>query len=379
MPHRCSQLTIFAGLFLAMSGVALGAAKPKKGEPFPAGPSTVPYEDVLDHCDLAIYGKVKRLAAGRVEVEDVKVLKGKYEGDRAVIRFSGEWRRDMSTESMKIPVPGATGTFLVIQSKDGKLLLAGLPPKGGGYVEEGPELVKKLLVAAKDPAAGFKSKDFSVKLSSAYRLLQAWMKAPKDARPKLQAGLMETLVKGLVPATLRGRHVNAGARDSINANLGCNILRLTRYSVNHSDLKREANAEKIKEMWERTVKALKARRAGKPDPDALPKVEPGKLKKRAQELIKQLGSDDYDVREKADKQLRTIAKKVKQLLVKGSESSDVEVSDRCKAILKALAGKGTAVTTRKLRFDLDLAEHFVPRKVKKPKAAAPKAETIKRK
>ena len=178
------------------------------------------------------------------------------------------------------------------------------------------------------------------------------------------------LIKGLVPDTLRGRHVNAGARNCINTALGCNILTMTRYSVNHSDLKREGYAEKVKEVWERTVKAIEARRSGKPDPDAPPKVDPGKLNERAKGLIKKLGADDYETREKADRDLRTIAGKVKELIVKGAENSDVEVSDRCKAILKALGAKGTAVNKKEQRFDLDAAEPFVVSEKSKPRSAA---------
>jgi hypothetical protein len=343
--------------------------KPAKGKPYPGGPSTMPYEELLDHCDLIITGKVKEIARGKVDVVDAKALKGEYKGDRAVIHFSGSFNRGMTMLSAKPPRAGQDGTFFCLKSDGGKLILAGDPPKGGGHLEEGPELVKKLLEAAKDPKKGFGSKDFAVRFSSAYRLVRAWLAAPEGEKPQLPPGVMETLIAGLVPDKLRGRHVNAAARNCINRALKCNILTLTRYSVNQDALKRGDSAEKVKDIWERTVRGIKARRAGRPDPDASPKVDGSKAAKLAAELVKKLGSDDYATREDADKRLREIGKPAIPAVTAGRDAKDVEVADRCKAILAYIAKKDKLPPpVEKAKFNLDLAEPFVPKA--KPKAEA---------
>ncbi len=371
MPRSHAALCALAALFI-FGGSASAAgfpAKPKAGDPYPSGPSTVPYEDVLDHCDLALSGKIKKLEAKSIELEVAKVHKGKHEGKTATIAFDGRWTA--LSDSIKPPREGATGAFLCIRTKEGKLILAGDPPKGGGFVEEGSALLEKLLVAARDPAKGFASKDLAVKTSSAYRLARAWLAAPKDKKPKLPAGLMEVLVKGLAFDKLRGRHVNAACRDAINNMLNCSIIKICHYSVNHDELKRNSRAEELAETWQRTVEAVRKRRGGKPGP-VKPEAERIKAaRKRAAELVKQLGADGYDDREKADKALRAMGKVALEAVKAGSESKDVEIADRCKGILAALAKGVSGPAGTKAKFDLDLAEPFVPKAAKKP---APKKD-----
>ena len=350
-------------LLLTLGGGALGgtdAPKPPKGTPYPEGPQTVPYEDVLDHCDVLLVGEIKRLTGDAVEVKVQKVLKGEFKGESASIGFSGRWAG--SIESMKKPEIGQAGAFMCILKGD-KLILAGNPPKGGGFIEEGEKLAVKLLEAAKDPAKGFASKDPSVRLSSAYRLTRAWIKAPADAKPKLPDGVMDVLVAGLEPDEMRGRHVGAGARNCMNTIFACNINTLFHYSVNHDEGSRDTGAAAVREGWERTVKAVRKRRGEngggkKPDKD--------KLASEAADLVKKLGSDDYDTRENADHALRKMGKLAMAALREGARSGDVEISDRCKAILKALErGDGSELPAEDKIFNPGQAEPFVPA-AKKP-------------
>jgi hypothetical protein len=346
-------------LILTSAGEGLaaeGVGKPAKGTPYPEGPQTIPYEDVLDHCNLLLVGEVKRLTADSVEIKVAKVLKGKYEGEAATIGFKGRWAG--SIQSMKKPEIGHSGAFMCL-AKDGKLIIAGEPPKGGGFIEEGEKLAVKLLEAAKDPAKGFESKDPAVRLSSAYRLTRAWIKAPADAKPKLPAGVVKVLADGLTPDEMRGRHVSAVARNCINTIFACNINRLFGYSVNHDETSRDTTADAVKEAWERTVARVRKRRTdgggNAKDPDRRD------LAAKAADLVKKLGSEDYDVREGADRDLRKMGKLAMEAVRKGAASKDVEVAERCKAILTALErGDGSEMPADEKVFNLELAEPFVP-------------------
>jgi hypothetical protein len=331
----------------------------EKGEPFPGGPQTIPYEDVLDHSDLVLSGEVKEVGADALEIGVAEVLKGEFKDKSARISYQGSWNTT-EVDGLKAPEVGQTGTFLCLRGKDGALVLAGYPPKGGGFVEEGPALVRKMLDAAKDPAKGFESNDPAVKLSAAYRLARQWLAAPADAKPKLPAGLMDTLMNGLLPGDLAGRHVNAGARNCVNEMLGCNIISTWKYSVNHDSGRRETYGKDVIAAWERTVKAVRVRRSGKPDPDAPPKLDPGAAVQRAAALVKQLGADEFDKREAAERAIRAMGKDALEAVKAGAESKDAEVSDRCRAIIEALeSGASRPADPDKVKFDLDAADRFV--------------------
>ncbi len=365
MPRLHATLSAIAAFVLSASFAAAGVpAKPEAGDPYPSGPSTVPYEDVLDHCDVALSGKVKTLGARNIVLEVSKVHKGKFDGKTATIFFDGRWTA--LSDSMKPPRKGKAGTFLCIRSKKGELILAGNPPKGGGLVEEGPALLEKLLVAAKDPAKGFASKDRSVRISSAYRLARAWLAAPRDKKPTLPAGLMEALLEGLAADKLRGRHVNSGSRDAINNLLNCSLIKMCRYSVNHKERERTKRAEKVTKIWKRTVEAVRQRRAGGGGPKVDRDTRLEQARKQAVALVKKLGADGYEDREAADKALRRMGKPALEAVKEGLASKDVEIADRCKEILAVLAKGVSKSSGGKTRFDLDLAEDFVPRAVKKP-------------
>jgi len=229
----------------------------------------VPYEDVLDIADLALTGTVESVKDGKIELSAVRALKGKFEGAAATVAFSGSFRDGEGPEK------GKPAALLCLRLEDGKLRLAGDPPKGGGFVVEGPKLAEKLLAAAADPAKAFAADDAAAKLSAAYRLSRAWLAAPEDKKPAPPEGLVETLVEGLIPGDLRGRGVNSAARDAVNALLKCEINNAPlRYSVNAEEITRSTKGEDVKSEWDyavRRVKALREREKekaeGKPPPD----------------------------------------------------------------------------------------------------------------
>jgi hypothetical protein len=175
-------------------GVRAGEAPagPAKGEPYPGDGGPIDYEDVLDRSDLVLAGKVTKLADGQVELEDVTALRGEFADKTARIAFTGSW----TDTPYQPPVAGRVGVFFCLRDKGGALRLAGNPPRGGGFVAEGPELAGKLLEAAKDPRKGYESKDAAVRLSSACRLAKAWAAAPDDKKPEPPAGIIEVCLAG---------------------------------------------------------------------------------------------------------------------------------------------------------------------------------------
>jgi hypothetical protein len=62
---------------------------------------------------------------------------------------------------------------------------------------------------------------------------------------------------------------------------------------------------------------------------------------RIRELVKQLGSEDYEEREEADRELRKIGKPAVEELRKAAESEDLEVRERAIEILKAIGAGRT--------------------------------------
>jgi hypothetical protein len=330
------------------------AAK-KKAEPYPGNPQTIPYERVLDRADVVLSGQVQKLGQRSLVLTHVVVYKGVHKEKTATISFDGEWTSGI--RSLKAPKIGKTGSFLCQRTKDGHLVLAGNPPKGGGYVEEGVALLKCLIEAGADPEKGYKSKSKLTRTSSTIRLGLGWLDAPADAKPQLPEDFFERLLEGLHTNDLKGRHVNAGARDCINRILKCNINKLFRYSVNDIASGRDKTAYAVKDAWEETVKAVKRRRSG-----AKKKVVNNEeLHKHAQKLVAILGSDDFAVREAADKNLRQLGRNVLAAIEEGMKSKDLEVADRCKVIADFFKGKGKGDggTRGPKIFDIDAAEIFV--------------------
>jgi hypothetical protein len=326
---------------------------------------TIPYEDVLDHCELVLTGKVGSVKqgekGGELELKLSKVLRGKLTAKTVRVAYSGTLTRELA--SLKDPKTAPPVALLCIRDKAGKLRLAGDPPKGGGIVIEGPDLAKKLLEAAKDPAKGFKSKDFSVKLSSAYRLAWLWLKAPKDKKPQPPPGLIETFLEGLKPDKLRGRNVNAAARDALNLLLETNITMKWDYSVNHRISKRKHYAAKVKTAWQRTASAVRDRRPKLPVGG---KTSGGAdvTKKAIAKLVKQLGSDStYAQREAAHKKLLALGKLALEQVEAGTKSEDRKIAERCGLLVYLIKeALENPLGADKDMFNLNRAEPFVPKK-----------------
>ena len=329
---------------------------PAEGDPFPGDGGPINYEDVLDRSDLVLAGKVTKVADGRLDLEVAKVLRGELTGKSASLSFAGSW----ADTPYQPPVEGQAGAFFCLRGKDGRLRLAGNPPRGGGFAAEGPELVEKLIEAARDPRQGYQSKDPAVRLSSACRLVKVWAAAEAGKRPELPADLVEVLLDGLDPGPLRGRQVNSAARYALNTLLSCDLNRLAKYSTNQDDATRKARAALAREIWQRTVAKVQERRGAGPARPA-----PDENEAKAARLVAPLGDGDYQRRETAQQALAEMGKPALKAVEEGARSKDAEIADRCRRLLETLRAGGTAPPAE-VTFDLDRAEPFIPRPAKAP-------------
>jgi hypothetical protein len=172
--HRIGCATACLCCLAAHASPADDLPRPKKGEPFSAFGYQAPYEEVLDHCDVALVGRVTTFTPaqqremygamqripGRIDLAVTKVLRGECIEKRVAIQFGGKGPWGIEPDE----TPRA---FLCLRTDDRGLILAGDPPEGGGFVREGPEHLEKLIQAAKDPEKGYRSDDPVVTLSSA--------------------------------------------------------------------------------------------------------------------------------------------------------------------------------------------------------------------
>lgn len=85
-----------------------------------------------------------------------------------------------------------------------------------------------------------------------------------------------------------------------------------------------------------TKKVPKA--AGEKKPEPPPKAAPGKdaTEKRIAELIKQLGDDDFFVRERAQQELAQIGVEAFDALTEAENQSDLEVADRARYLIRSM-------------------------------------------
>ncbi len=79
---------------------------------------------------------------------------------------------------------------------------------------------------------------------------------------------------------------------------------------------------------------------------ALAAAQDADAARRIDELIRQLGADDYAAREEATEELRKIGKPAEEALKKAAESPDAEVRSRAKDLLKELEGPPAAGKSR---------------------------------
>lgn len=340
--------------------------RPEKGRPYPGNNQTVPYEDVLDISDLALTGRVLESGAGVVKIAVERVLRGKLEAKEVEVAYEGEFGEGVLDKDKSV-------TFFCLRGGGDRLRLAADPPKGGGLVAEGPALVEKLAEAAADPAKGYASNDEAVRLSAAYRLARAWLAAPAEKRPKPPGDLVETLIGGLLPGELRGRNVNAAARNAINLLFDCDINPAFRYSVNAEDTDRQEAAEAMMEAWNEAVKLaaeVRARQAKEAPPDQAAEEA------RARRLVEQLGSAEWALRQEAHDALRKMGKAAVAAVTAGTASKDAEIGEACKGLVKELSGEKTDpgtgdVTVRISPFTPDKVMPFVGPAPEKPRDAPP--------
>jgi len=341
----------------------------RKGEPLPASQRHVPYEDVLDHCDLVLAGKVinqifyqpgvsieQKEVLGRVDLEVQRVLRGKYANKVARIVHGTAYLGKMS-DAKRVYV------FLCVQGADGKLRLAGEPPLGGGYVSEGLPLMEKLLEAARDPAKGYQSKDFAVKLSSAYRLTRAWLSTPAKDRPAPPPGLMKTLLGGLRAYQHRlSQNVEAASWHAISALFDCDIKSIWEYPPEMKKGRRTKFANDVTAAWERTKTSVRERRVERAN-----RPKPAKFRAEVGALIEKLGSDNFREREAARYALVRIGRPALKQVRESTKSENPRVASGCRLLAMLISQlRDFRPTKQSYRFNLDRAEPFVADKDPEP-------------
>lgn len=339
----------------------------RKGEPLPAADRHLPYEDVLDHCDLILVGKIvhqlpyrpgvsieQKEVLGRIDLEVQKVLRGKVTDKVAKIVHGTSYFRKIDAKRVYV--------FMCVQGADGKLRFAGEPPLGGGHVREGLPLMEKLLEAARDPVKGYQSKDFAVKLSSAYRLAKAWLNTPPKDRPAPPPELVETLVGGLRAYKHRlTQNVEAASWHAISALFACDIKSIWEYPPEMKKGRRTKFANDVSAAWKQTkttVRERRAERANRSDPVVRAEVAA---------LIKKLGSDNYRDRRAARYALVNIGRPALKQVQEGTKSENAQIASGCRLLTMLIAQiRDYRPTQQSYRFNLDRAEPFVSDKDPEP-------------
>jgi hypothetical protein len=340
----------------------------RKGEPLPKTARRIPYEDVLDHCDVVLAGKVVNQVhfkfggsieqpeiPGRVDLEVQKVLYGKFVDSVAKIVHG-------TTGLGKLKNPKRVYVFMCVRGADGTLRLAGDPPLGGGFVGEGVPLVEKLLEAKRDPVKGYQSKDFAVKLSSAYRLTRAWLKIPPKDRPAPPPELVETLVGGLRAYQHRlGQSVEAAPWNAISALFDCDIKSIWEYPPAMKKGRRTKFGNDVAGAWKRTVVSVRERRVIRAN------ATDATVRAKVAALIEKLGSDAYRERQAARVALVRIGQPALKQVKEGAKSKNKQIAGGCRLLTMLIAQvRDYRPTQQSYRFNLDLAEPFVPLKAPKP-------------
>jgi len=338
---------------------------PAKGEPFPAYGRHAAYEDVLDHCDLVLTGKVTQQHTGQpktsasqpevpshIRLAVTRVMYGTCTNKVADI-LHGPGYIGKLNDTNRVYV------FMCLVSPDGKIRLAGDPPRGGGHVAEGVSHMDALLEAKRDPVKGYRSKNWPVKFSSAYRLVQAWVKTPPKERALPPPGLVDLLVDGLW-AYKHGlsRHGDATAWNAINDLFKCDIRAIWNYPPEMKKGRRSKLATDVGNAWKRTkvkVRERRAERANAPHPDG------EEFSTRVKALIQQLGSDSYPKAQAAQDELVRIGKPALKMVQAGTKDPDPDVASGCRLLALLISQlRDFRPTQQSYVFNLDLAEPFVP-------------------
>jgi hypothetical protein len=375
--HVLFMLALSAALAAdAVDATGAGAAEAygarvtgRKGEPLPVARRHIPYEDVLDHSDVVLAGKVirhvpyqpalsmeQKESLGRVDLRVQKVLRGRYAGKVGKIIYG--------TASLgKLDDAKRVYVFLCVRQSDGTLRLAADPPVGGGHVWEGLPVMEDLLEAQRDPVKGYRSKEPRVKFSSAYRLARAWLKTPPGDRPAPPPGLVETLLDGLLCYRYgMGRNGDAAAWNAINALFACDIKSIWDYPPEMKKGRRTKLAKDVTAAWERTKVSVWERRAERAN-----RPRPAEFRARVAGLIEQLGSDKFHEREAARHALVKIGKPALKQVREGAKSENPRIAEGCRLLMMLLPKlRDFRPTQQSYRFDLDRAEPFVPEKKPEP-------------
>jgi hypothetical protein len=124
-------------------------------------------------------------------------------------------------------------------------------------------------------------------------------------------------------------------------------------------VRRTKLAEDVVKVWERTVQAVRDRRAERA---RKPSDGPTKLDEEIARLIRKLGSESYPEREAAQQALLKIGKPALEQVRAGTKDRNEHVADHCK-LLVALFDEQPATSPDKgpANFNLDRAEPFVPK------------------
>jgi hypothetical protein len=342
----------------------LAKVQPPKGRPFAGAGYMAPYERVLDHGDLVLVGKLTQVQLagtrqseripGRFDLDVEQVLKGEHKGKQATVHFGGAGPWDVR--------PGRRVALICIRADDGRLILAGDPNEGGGFVREGPEIISRMIQAAADPQKGYQSKDPAVKLSSAYRLAMAYAVAPAGQKPALPSDLIPTLIDGLYPhGKWRGTNVNAAARDALNVLLDCNITMMWLYSVYHGTGRRTQHADTVRFAWERTVKQVKELRTG--PPQEMTKIGRQIHERRlreAREMLPKLVQENEIERQKAAMSMVSLDEPHYQVLAEGLTHENAAIVRACRDIRRRLFEEQARTNPLNSTFDPAIAQAFIP-------------------
>jgi hypothetical protein len=338
---------------------------PPVSEPFPGYERYVPYEDVLDHCEVALTGKIAGRqpykagttmenpgSPGIVKVTVFSVLKGHYTNSTvSIVHTSGDLPDIEKSADEQV--------FLCLRTADPRSLrLAGEPPNGGGHITEGPAHLKCLVEAAGDPLKGYSSTNFPVKLSSACRLAEKWAATPSKQRGSAPDGLVETLLEGLWAYKYGlSKHADTAACYGINALFDCDVLEIWNYPPQMKRGRRSTLATDVAEAWQRTCEAVRQRRA-----EAAGFTGPRTAEARAEidTLIKQLADENYPVRQAAREALVKIGKPALPQVRQAQSSGDGSIAEGSRLVEMLIGNlRDFRPEPRSFLFDLDRSEPFV--------------------
>lgn len=358
----------FVGMVFCATGVLTAEddwQPPAKGEPFPGFGRRMPYEEVLDYCDVALVGRVLTNVAhrarstpdgqdtpGRIVLQIEQVVRGAYPQPVAEISYGAfdfpEWSRTNRLHA-----------FLCLRGYGGALRLAGDPPNGGGCVSEGPALLAALVEAAADPVQGYASTNPAVKLSAALRLARRWLATPAQGRPAPPEGMVEVFISNLRSYERgMGLNVDATAWQGINELFDCRIHAIWNYPPEMKKGRRSSLHQEVQAAWERTQAAVRQRRTVRATP---PGGGDPTVRAEVAALISRLGHESYPQRQAAQEALLKIGQPALYQVQAGVTNQNEHVAAACRLLYELISmTRDWRPETQSYVFELDRAEPFVP-------------------